>query len=160
VSDSDNINLAKALEKYGINLADVVRDTNADTMIRVSSLMDDTFELVIRTVMLKAGQKINEGMFKRDGELSTLEKKINKSKELNLLDDTAFKDAHVVRRIRNKFAHREERLHFDNPKVVAMARQLSTYEKAEFNQDAILEAVSNIVDQLKLNARGEQAQQA
>jgi len=34
-----------------------------------------------------------------------------------------------------------------------MARQLSTYEKAEFNQNTILEAVSNIVDQLKANAR-------
>jgi ABC-type multidrug transport system ATPase subunit len=154
VSDSDNVDLAKALEKYGVNLADVVRDTNADTMIRVSSLMEEAFELVIRTAMLKSGQKINEGMFKRDGELATLEKKINKSKEFNLLDDAAFNDAHVVRRIRNKFAHRRQRLHFDSPKVVAMARQLSTYEKAEFNQNAILEAVSNVVDQLKVHSHG------
>jgi DNA-binding MltR family transcriptional regulator len=133
--------MAKALEKYGVNLVDVVRDTHADTMIRVSSL-------------LNAGQKVNERMFKRDGELATLEKKINKAKDLNLLDDTAFTDAHLVRRIRNKFAHRRERLHFDSSKVVALARQLSTYEKAESNQDAILKAVSTIVDQLKANAVG------
>jgi DNA-binding MltR family transcriptional regulator len=145
--------MAEALKKYGGNLVDVVRDTNADTMIRVSSLMEETFELAIRMAMLKADQKVNERMFKRDGELATLEKKMNKAKELNLLDDAAFKDAHLVRKIRNKFAHRRERLHFDSPKIVAMARQLSTYEKAEFNQSAILEAVSNIVDQLKANAR-------
>ena len=72
-----------------------------------------------------------------------------------MLDDTAFKDAHLLRRIRNKFAHRNERLHFDSPKIVAMAKQLSTYEKAESNQSAILDAVSNIVDQLKTNARSE-----
>lgn len=153
MSDSDNAKMSKALEKYGVNLVDVVRDTNADTMIRVSSLMEETFELAIRMAMLRAGQKLNERMFKRDGQLATLEKKINKAKELNLLDDTAFKDAHLERRIRNKFAHRKERLHFDSPKVVAMARLLSTYEKAESNQNAILEAVSNIVDQLKDNAR-------
>ena len=131
--------MAEALEKYGVNLVDVVRDTNADTMIRVSSLMEETFELAIRMAMLKTGQKVNKRMFKRDGELATLERKINKAKELNLLDDTAFKDAHLVRMIRNKFAHRRERLHFDSPKIIAMARQLSTYEKAEFNQNAILE---------------------
>lgn len=153
MSDSDNHKMAEALEKYGVNLVDVVRDTNADTMIRVSSLMEETFELAIRMAMLKTGQKVNERMFKRDGELATLERKINKAKELNLLVDTAFKDAHLVRMIRNEFAHRRERLHFDSPKIVAMARQLSTYEKAEFNQNAILEAVSNIVDQLKANAR-------
>lgn len=152
MSDSDNDKMAKALEKYGVNLVDVIRDTNADTMIRVSSLMEETFELAIRTAMLKTGHEVNQRMFKHDGELATLEKKINKAKELNLLDDTAFKDAHLVRRIRNKFAHMGERLHFDSPKIVAMARQLSTYEKAESNQSAILGAVSNIVDQLKANA--------
>jgi DNA-binding MltR family transcriptional regulator len=153
VSDSENDKIAEALKKYGVNLVDVVRDTNADTMIRVSSLMEETFELAIRLAMLKTGQKVNERMFRRDGELATLEKKIIKAKELNLLDDTAFKDANLVRKIRNKFAHRRERLHFDSPKIVALARQLSTYEKADFNQDAILKAVSNIVDQLKANVR-------
>jgi hypothetical protein len=153
VPGSDNHKMAEALEKYGVNLVDVVRDTNADTIIRVSSLMEDTFELAIRMAMLSTGKKINERMFTRDGELATLEKKINKAKELNLLDDTAFKDAHLVRGIRNKFAHRRDRLHFDSPKIVAMARQLSTYEKAESNQNAILEAVSNIVDQMNANAR-------
>ena len=113
MSDSDNHKMAEALEKYGVNLVDVVRDTNADTMIRVSSLMEETFELAIRMAMLKTGQKVNERMFKRDGELATLERKINKAKELNLLVDTAFKDAHLVRMIRNEFAHRRERLRGD-----------------------------------------------
>jgi len=145
--------MAKALEKYGVNLADVVRDTHADTMIRVSSLSEEMLELAIRMAILNTGQKVNEHMFKHDGELATLEKKINKAKELNLLDETAFKDAHLVRRIRNKFAHRGERLHFDSPKIVTLTKQLSTYDKAKFNQDAILESVSSIVDQLKANTR-------
>src|SRR5690242_2472616 len=102
--------MAEALAKYGVNLVDLVRDTDTDTMIRVSSLMEESFELAIGTVMLKIGQKINERMFKRDGELATLEKKIDKAKELKLLDGTAFEDAHLVRRVRNKFAHRRERL--------------------------------------------------
>jgi hypothetical protein len=150
-SNSDNDALAEELKKHGVDLATVVRETHADTMIRVASLLEETFELALRNNMLKSGQKINERMFKRDSELGTLAKKIDKAGDLTLLDGVAFADAHLVRKIRNKFAHRTERLHFDSRSVVELARQLSTYEKAEFNQDAILTAVSNVVSQLKSN---------
>jgi hypothetical protein len=121
VSDFDNDEMAEALKKYEVNLADLVRDTNADTMIRVASLMEETCELAIKMTMLKSGQKVNERMFKHDGELATLEKKINKAKELKLIDDVAFKDAHLLRKIRNKFAHRRERLSFDSQGIVQSA---------------------------------------
>jgi hypothetical protein len=145
----DNAKMAEALNKYGINLADVVQDTNADTMIRVAQLTEETFELAIKINTLKRGEKIDERMFKRKGELSTLYGKIEKAKKLNLLDEVAYKDSHLLRRIRNKFAHRSERLHFDSPGVVELVKQLSTYKAAEFNQDAILAADSNVIEQLK-----------
>jgi hypothetical protein len=45
VSDLDNDKMAEALKKYGINLADLVRDTNADTMMRVMHQTDEMLEL-------------------------------------------------------------------------------------------------------------------
>jgi DNA-binding MltR family transcriptional regulator len=147
----DNDKVAEELKKYGINLADVVQDTHGDTMIRVTHLTEEMLELAIKKSTLKSGKEINERAFMHYGELATLEKKINKAKELNLIDEVAFKDAHLLRKIRNKFAHRNERLHFDSAKIVALAKQLSTYEKAEFNQDVILAADLNIVEQIKRN---------
>jgi hypothetical protein len=141
----DNAKMAEALNKYGINLADVVQDTNADTMIRVAQLTEETFELAIKINILKRGEKINERMFERKGELATLYDKIEKAKELNLLDKVAYKDSHLLRRIRNKFVHRSERLHFDSPSVVELVKQLSTYEAPKSNQDAILAADSNVI---------------
>jgi len=149
VSDLDDDKMAEALKKYGINLADLVRDTNADTMMRVMHQTGEMLELAIKISMVKSGQKFNERMFQRGRDLATLDSKIKKAKELNLIDDVACKDAHLLRRIRNKFAHRKERLHFDSPSVVELARQLSTYENAEFNQDAILAADLNIIEQIK-----------
>jgi hypothetical protein len=112
VSESENEKMAAALAKYGVNLVDVVRDTHSDTMIRVTHLTEGMIEYAIKISMIKSGQKINERMFKHRGELSTLEKKIDKAKELNLIDEVAFEDAHLLRRIRNRFAHRHEQLHF------------------------------------------------
>jgi DNA-binding MltR family transcriptional regulator len=155
MADPNNEKMLEALEKNGVNLADVLRDTHANTIIRVSSLMEETFELAIRMAMLKTGQKASERLFKRDGDLATLEKKINRAKELRLLDDVAHKDAHIIRKIRNKFAHTRDQLHFDSAKIIAMAQQLSTYEKAKYNQDAILAAISNIVGEAKSNARND-----
>ena len=97
MSDSENDKMAEALKKYGVNLVDLVRDTNADTMIRVSSLMEESFKLAMQMAMLKTGQKVNERMFKRNGERATLERKIRKAKELNLLDDTAFEEGPLGR---------------------------------------------------------------
>lgn len=94
----DNGKMAEALNKYGINLADVVRDTHADTMIRVSHLTEETFELAIKLKMIKLGEKINELVFKPDGELGTLYKKIEKAKELGLIDEVGYKDAHLLQR--------------------------------------------------------------
>ena len=56
-------------------------------------------------------------------------------------------DAHLVRRIRNKFAHANEKLHFDSAKTVALAKQLSTYEAATSNQEAFLKAAGNVSEQ-------------
>ena len=146
--ESENAKLFAELQKYGVDLGTVVRDTHADTMIRCMSLFDEALEITIKLDMLNRGEKFNERMFKHHGELATLEKKINKAKGLNLIDDVARDDAHLLRKIRNRFAHRRERLHFDSPRVVEFARQLSTYEKAEHNQAAILAAQSNVHEQL------------
>jgi len=42
--------------------------------------------------------------------------------------DVIREDAHLVRRIRNKFAHTKKKLHFDSTKIAALVEQLSTSE--------------------------------
>jgi DNA-binding MltR family transcriptional regulator len=80
-------------------------------------------------------------MFKGNGELATLHKKIKRARTLKLIDTVALNDADLVRKIRNDFGHEREKLHFDSAKIVSSTSRLSTYENAETNQDAILKAV-------------------
>jgi hypothetical protein len=74
-------------------------------------------------------------------------KSVSTRRDRKLIDDVTRADAHLVRRIRNKFAHAKEKLHFDNSKTVALAKQLSTYEAATSNQEAFLKAAGKVSEQ-------------
>jgi DNA-binding MltR family transcriptional regulator len=140
--------LAEELKKtYGLNLADVLRSTHPETVIRVATFVGETLELALRSKLLAEKKPVNDPTFKGDGPLSTIAKRIDAAHDPKLIDDVTHKDAHLVRRIRNKFAHAKERLHFDSAKTVALAKQLSTYEAATFNQEAFLKAAGNIFEQ-------------
>jgi DNA-binding MltR family transcriptional regulator len=113
----------------------------------VASLVGETLELALRAKLLAQHKPVNDKMFKGEGSLATLEKRVEAAHTLELIDDMTREDAHLVRRIRNKFAHATQKLHFDSAKAVALTKQLSTYEAATSNQDAFLKAAGNVSEQ-------------
>ena len=140
--------LVEHLKKmHGIDLADVLRGTHAECAMRVASFTNETLEIALKLKLHAEKKLVNNGMFKGDGPFATLEKRIDAAHDRKLIDDVTHADAHLVRRIRNEFAHEKEKLHFNNSKIAALAKQLSTYEAAGSNQDAFLKAAGNVSDQ-------------
>lgn len=133
--------------KTGLDLADLLRGTHAETVMRVASILSDTLELALRFKLLLERKPNNDRMFKGNGSLGTLQKRIDAAHKHKLIDNTARKDAHLVRLVRNKFSHSGEKLHFDNAQIVALIKRMSTYETAATNQDAFLNAEGNATDQ-------------
>jgi hypothetical protein len=147
--DADTEALIKGLkDKFGLDFADVIRDTHSDTAIRVASIVGDTLAVAIKTKLLAEGKPHNERMFGEDGEYGTLEKRIDGAHELGLIDEVARNDAHLMRRVRNRFAHHNDTLHFDSGRVVSLIKRMSTYEAAEHNQDAFLQSAGNVSEQV------------
>jgi DNA-binding MltR family transcriptional regulator len=87
-------------------------------------------------------------MFRGNGKFSKLYGKIEESNDLKLIDKVTYEDATLLRKIRNEFGHGKSKLHFDSPQIVEFVKRLSTYDGAEFNQDAILAACTKVVDHL------------
>jgi DNA-binding MltR family transcriptional regulator len=138
-------NLAAELKKQtGLDLADVLRSTHAEAAMVVSSLITETLGAALRAKLFVEKKPVNDQMFNKDGLLSTFAQRIDAAHDLKLIDDQTHDDAHLVRRIRNKFAHATKKLHFDSPKTVVLAKQLSTYEAATSNQEAFLKAADNV----------------
>jgi DNA-binding MltR family transcriptional regulator len=95
------------------------------------------------------GQNINEKMFAKNGKLGTFGAKIQKAKNLGLLDDGQSSDADILREIRNEFGHRDSKIHFDSPEIVQLAQKLSTYGAADSVQSAIFAATDKVMAPLK-----------
>jgi hypothetical protein len=138
----------EAVKKLGLDLVQVIRDTHSETAMKLGVLLDNYFELALKAHMWRNNIPVNDGMFKNNGELSTLDKKIKRARTYKLIDRTRLDDADLVRKIRNKFGHEREKLHFDSGTIAALAEKLSTYADAQTNQDAILDAVGKITDEL------------
>ncbi len=139
--------MALDFAKFGLNEAEVLRDTHAQTAMRVAAIVSDALALAIKAKLTADGKPVNERMFKHMGQYATLENRINGAHELGLIDQVTRDDAHFMRRARNKFGHAGDRVHFDNDKIVALLKQMSTYEAAEHNQDAFLHAAGNVSEQ-------------
>jgi DNA-binding MltR family transcriptional regulator len=137
------------LKERGLDFAQVLRDTHAETMLRLGTLLDETLEIVIKTHALKSGKSINEKAFQKRGKLEKLADKIKKAETEGLLDKVAFKDADLLREIRNEFGHLKTKLHFASPEITKLAERLSTYDPAKPNQAAILAAMTKVTNRLK-----------
>ena len=125
----------------------MLRGTHAETAIIVGSLVGESLELALKSKLLADKKSVNDGVFNGNGALATLQKRIDAAHDMNLIDDVNRKDAHLLRHIRNGFAHTNEKLNFDSGSTSALARQLSTYEAATSNQDAFLKAAGNVCKQ-------------
>jgi hypothetical protein len=62
--------LAEELKKQGLDLADVLRDTHAETAMVVASLLGETLELALRSKLLAEKKPVNDQMFKGNGPLA------------------------------------------------------------------------------------------
>lgn len=134
--------------KFGLNEAEILRDTHAQTAMRIAAIVGDTLVLAIKAKLTADGKPVNQRMFRHMGQYATLENRINGAYELGLIDEVTKDDAHLMRRARNKFGHAGDRLHFDSEKIVALLKQMSTYEAAKHNQDAFLHAAGNVSEQV------------
>jgi DNA-binding MltR family transcriptional regulator len=136
------------LKEHGIDFEQVVRGTNAETMLHLGSLLDQFLQLAIQSHGAKAGKEVDAKAFQKGGKLGRLADKIKKAKNLGLLDEPTRKDADMLREIRNEFGHLKSKLHFDSPEIVKWVKQLSTYDETKSNQTVILEAVTKVTNQL------------
>jgi hypothetical protein len=103
----------------------------------------------LKAKLLAEGKPTNDGMFKGDGKYATFEKRVNGAHDLKLVDDVTRDDAHLMRRVRNMFAHGKDKLHFDSKGIVELLQQMSTFEAAEHNQDAFLQSSRNVFEQTR-----------
>jgi DNA-binding MltR family transcriptional regulator len=115
----------------------------------LSSLLSDVLETALRSAMSHLSNKALNELLTGYGPLSTLQAKIDLAYGMKLLTDQHCKNAHLIRKIRNTFAHEPKRLDFGCAEIVKIGVRLSTYEKQKGALDAYTKALDDIMKQLR-----------
>jgi hypothetical protein len=143
------------LKEHDIDLGQWVLDTNAETMLRIGSLLDEFLEIALKVRTVRIGGTVQDEPYQKDGKLQTLGAKITKAKNVGILDEATWKDADMLREIRNEFGHPKTKVNFDSPEIEKWAKRLSTYDETKPNQAAILGAMTKVTDRLRASVKPE-----
>ena len=75
--------------------------------------------------LLADGKGLEELIKDNDGPLSTFSARINLAHALRIINDEELRDLHLIRKIRNDFAHHID-VSFETPAIVSRVRELSS----------------------------------
>ncbi len=108
-------------------LDEVKTQSDRGTAVLASSVLDELLELLILARFIEIGSERREMLFEKMGApLSSFSAKIELIFALGVISNEARLALHLIRDIRNKFAHRIEPLQFDHPSVAELIKTRAT----------------------------------
>jgi DNA-binding MltR family transcriptional regulator len=124
-------------------------DNQASTAIVFTSALEEHLRIALAAKMPNTNSRVEKILFEGYGPLATFRSKIDVAFALGIFTDKQTKDAHNIRRVRNKFAHTAKKLNFETPTVIALCKKLSTYDSKETKlMNTYVKAIDELVEHL------------
>jgi hypothetical protein len=99
-------------------LDELKSQTDRGTAVIAAAVLDDLLEILLTARFIELGSDRHDGLFKRTGApLSTFSSKIEIGFAIGVFSNEARLAMHLIREVRNEFAHRIEQISFDHPDV-------------------------------------------
>lgn len=96
----------------------------AATVLKTTAMFEDVMRSCLESCMQPLTPKAAERLFEGHGPISTFAAKIDIAYAFNLLSDENYADLHLIRKIRNEFAHSSEVLGFEKSRTENMVSRL------------------------------------
>ena len=87
----------------------------------------------LTTAMPNLSGGVQSKLFEGYGALATLSAKIDLAYAMGLINQDLRRDLHVIREIRNAFAHTNALIHFNNEIIVKKLKKFSDFEESKDN---------------------------
>lgn len=133
-------------EQVAAILEELKSQTDRGTAIIAAAVLDDVLNQLLTARLIKLGADRHESLFRRtNAPLSSFSSKIEMCFALGVLSNEARLALHLIRDVRNEFAHRIEQIKFDHPAVATMiqTRVLSALKKpGRSNRDMFIDSFS------------------
>jgi hypothetical protein len=129
-------------------LEELKSQTDRGTAIIAAAVLDDVLNQLLTARLIKLGSDRHDSLFSRtNAPLSSFSSKIEMCFALGVLSNEARLALHLIRDVRNEFAHRIEQIKFDHPAVATMiqTRVLSALKKpGRSNRDMFIDSFSAV----------------
>ena len=102
----------------------LMKESDRAVGVLAPAFLDSILEELLRVVLAKVTS--TETLLRDQGPLGTFSSRIDMARSLNLIDDDAWRDLHLFRKIRNDFAHSVHMHGFAEPEIAARCRELRT----------------------------------
>lgn len=123
-------------------MRDLMKESDRSKAIMLTAALDDSLRNIIsmsmsseRLKVERHGHTFEERLFEENGPLSSFAAKIDIAFAYGLIDKIGHDDFHIVRQIRNVFAHFRQKLSFSDPRIDKLCQKLESGKKLLINQD-------------------------
>jgi DNA-binding MltR family transcriptional regulator len=124
------------------------RTAQAAHVLVTAGLIEDELEKLLKLAGRKLDKDTTGRVFKFRGPLGDFSGKIDIAYMFKLIEEPFWRDLHVIRQIRNSFAHTTQHLDFDANRIATNCRRLSNWRKGE-NQACFFEKAAECANAIR-----------
>ena len=109
-------------------LDDLEQHSHAAHAVLVASILESRLATLLSMYMPNLSNRLREKLFNGYGPLSSFSAKIDVAYALDLIPESLRRDLHVIREIRNEFAHSTVSIHFGSEPIKTMLQKFPDYK--------------------------------
>jgi DNA-binding MltR family transcriptional regulator len=124
------------------------KTSQAAHVLVIAGLIEDELEKLLSAAAASLDKDSSKRIFGFRGPLGDFSSKIDVAYMFKLIDEPIWRDLHVLRKVRNTFAHTSQYLDFEAEPVVRDCRKLSNWESGK-NQESYFEKAAECANAIR-----------
>ena len=125
---------ASRLKEFMDFRTSLIQESDRGSVLMAAAFIEDKLGCLLESYFIE-NEKICKQLLKGNGALATFSSKINLTFLLGLIPENIFNDLHILRKIRNDFAHTASKISFETSSIKDRTKALSTLSKKMLRDD-------------------------
>ena len=114
--------------------ASLIQESDRGSVLMAAAFIEDKLGSLLESYFIE-NKKVCKQLLNGNGALATFSSKIDLTFLLGLIPENIFNDLHILRKIRNNFAHTASKISFETPSIKDRTKALSTLSKEMLRDD-------------------------
>lgn len=147
ITDEYDISISQSYSDNRVNIfhAEFEKESDRAAVILSIAMLEQTLETLLKTRLVSISSSEDPFIEGQNAPISTFSAKINLAYRIGLISPQFSRDLHILRKIRNEFAHNVSHCNFENTivqnRIIELMRSSQIFEKLPSVRDNFKEGV-------------------